>query len=84
MAEIDQISQWVSEYFSGYVRYMTKHHPDLFNKFYTNIQPPQRIGGCIGIMQGKVHSDEDYAEIMKISKEFCQKYEHPVNFPKDF
>ncbi len=82
--DIDQITQWVKEYYAGYEKYMLKHHFELYNMFYTNIHPPQRIGGCVGIMQGAKHSNEDYAEIMRISKEFCEKYEHPVNFPKEF
>ena len=81
---IENIGRWVSEYFAGYSKYMTKYYSELFNKFYMNIQPPQKIGGCIGIMKGKIHSDEDYAEIMRITKEFCEKYEHPINFPKGF
>lgn len=81
---IENISRWVSQYFDGYVKYMRKYHPDLFDKFYNNILPPQRIGGCVHIGQGAKHSDEDYAEIMKISKEFCEKYENPIDFPKDF
>ena len=84
MDNIENITRWVSEYFSGYDKYMWKHHLELYNKFYMNIHPPQHIGGCVGIMQGKIHSDEDYAEIMKISKEFCEKYKNPSNFPPDF
>lgn len=82
--DIDGITNWVREYFIGYEKYMLRHHLELYNKFYMNIHPPQRIGGCIGIMQGKIHSDEDYDEIIKITKEFCEKYENPVDFPKDF
>ena len=81
---VDNITIWVSEYFSGYDKYMRKYHLDLYNKFSMNIHPPQNIGGCVGIMKGRIHTDEEYAEIMRISKEFCEKYEHPINFPKDF
>ncbi len=81
---MEETTQWVNQYWVGYVKYMTKHYPELFEKFDTNIHPPQKIGGCVGIMQGKNHSDKDYAEIMKVSKEFCEKYENPYFFPKDF
>ena len=81
---IEAITQWVHEYWIGYCTYMQKYHAELYNKFVMNIHPPQRIGGCVGIMQGAIHSDKDYAEIMRISKEFCEKYEHPINFPKEF
>lgn len=81
---IENITKWVSEYFTGYDKYMRTYHLELYNKFYNNIMPPQHIGGCVMISQGKIHTDEDYAEIMKVSKEFCEKYEHPINFPKDF
>ena len=81
---VEQVTQWVNEYWTGYFKYMTKYHKELYLKFEMNIRPPQHIGGCVGIMQGKIHSDKDYAEIMKISKEFCEKYENPINFPKDF
>lgn len=82
--DIESISQWVGEYWYGYQNYMMKHHGEIFVKFFGNIHPPQKIGGCIGIMQGAIHSDEDYNEIMKITKEFCEKYRNPVNFPKVF
>ena len=82
--DIDSVTKWVSEYYEGYEKYMMKYHRVLYLKFYNNIHPPQRIGGCVGIMQGKVHTNEEYAEIMKISKEFCEKYEHPIHFPKEF
>ena len=82
--DIDNVTNWVREYYLGYEKFMIKNHPELYNKFYMNIHPPQMIGGGIGIMQGKIHSDKDYAEIMRISKEFCEKYEHPINFPKEF
>jgi len=81
---IDNVTNWVREYFQGYDKYMRKYHLELYNKFYMNIHPPQQIGGCVGIMQGKIHCDEDYAEIMRISKEFCEKYENPINFPTEF
>lgn len=81
---IENVTNWVREYWDGYCRYMVKHHPVIFFKFQMNIMPPQKIGGCVGIMQGAIHSDEDYVEIMKISKEFCEKYENPINFPKYF
>lgn len=84
MDDINEISQWVSQYYAGYDKYMRTHHAELYNKFYMNIHPPQRIGGCVGIMQGRIHSDEDYAEIMKISKGFCEKYPNPINFPREF
>jgi hypothetical protein len=81
---IEETTQWVFEYYTGYEKYMRKHHFKLYEMFYMNIHPPQKIGDCVGIMQGKIHTDKDYAEIMKISKEFCEKYENPINFPKDF
>jgi hypothetical protein len=81
---IDNISQWVYQYDEGYTKYMTKYYPELYRKFEMNIHPPQRIGGCMHIGQGRIHSDEDYAEIMKVTKEFCEKYPNPINFPKDF
>lgn len=82
--DIDTITAWVSSYYAGYEKYMQKHHNELYQKFYMNIQPPQGIGAGIGIMQGKIHSDEDYTEIMKITREFCLKYENPRDFPKEF
>ncbi len=82
--DIDIITKWVFAYYAGYERYMQKHHLKLYNHFYMNIHPPQKIGGGIGIMQGKIHSDEDYKEIMRITNEFCNQYENPINFPKEF
>ena len=61
---IENITNWVREYFMGYDKYMRKHHHKLYDKFYNNILPPQNIGGCVMISQGEIHSDEDYAEIM--------------------
>lgn len=86
MAEyvIEQTTQWVSEYWDGYMRYIIKYHPELYLKFATNIFPPQKIGGGIGITKGAIHSEEDYAEIMNITGDFCRKYENPINFPKEF
>ncbi len=81
---IEETTQWVHDYYVGYEKYMQKYHSKLYSKFYMNIHPPQEIGGCVGIMKGKIHTDEDYAEVMKISKKFCEKYENPRNFPKDF
>lgn len=81
---IEEITKWVNAYHLGYDRYMRKNHFDLYNKFYNNILPPQDIGGCVMISKGKIHSAEDYAEIMKISKYFCEKYNNPQDFPTDF
>lgn len=81
---IEQISQWVHEYYEGYQKYMTKYHLELFNKFYQNIHPPQRIGGGCHIGKSARNTDEDYAEILKISKEFSEKYPNPIDFPKEF
>lgn len=81
---MENIQRWVFAHHEGYHKYMNKYYPELYSKFYINIHPAQRIGGCVGIMQGAKHSDEDYAEIMKISKEFCEKYPNPRDFPQDF
>lgn len=52
--DIGSIQQWVGEYWNGYYRYMLINHPEIFSKFIPhNIFPPQRIGGGIGISQGK-------------------------------
>ncbi len=80
----DVITAWVTAYYLGYEKFMQKHHLQLYSKFYMNINPPQKIGGCIGIMQGAIHSDEDYKEIMSITHDFCVKYENPQDFPKEF
>ena len=80
---IDNVTKWVTEYYAGYHKFMSKHHLELYNKFYNNIFPPQSIGACVMIGKGS-QSDEDYNEIIKISKEFCETYENPRNFPLDF
>ena len=80
---IEQIQKWVHEYFQGYVKFMHKHHLELFNKFYQNIHPPQYIGGGILLGKSAKNTDEDYAEIMRITKEFCDQYPNPVDFPKE-
>jgi len=46
--------------------------------------PPRKIGDPVRIMKGAHHSDADYAEIMRITQEFCDKYPSPVDFPKEF
>ncbi len=85
---IEDIQKWVSTHSDGYDKYMRKYYPDLYIKFcnmnFNSILPPQRIGGCISIMRARVHTDEDYNEMMKVSKEFCDKYPDPYKFPKDF
>ncbi len=81
---IENIQNWVSAYHEGYHKYMVKNHAELYKKFSMNIFPPQEIGGCIGIMQGAIHSDEDYAEIMKVTGEFCEQYPNPKDFPQEF
>lgn len=80
----DETQDWVRPYFNGYVRYMLMHHPDLYIKFRGNIFPPQTIGSVITILQGAIHSDEDYNEILRITDEFCNKYKNPVDFPAEF
>jgi hypothetical protein len=81
---IEQTQQWIGEYYRGYQQYMLKHYPELFNKFYQNIHPPQRIGGGVMIGKSARNTDDDYAEIMKISREFSDLYPNPINFPKEF
>lgn len=81
---IEQIEQWSAEYFQGYYKFMIAHHPELYNKFEKNIHPPQRIGGGPTIGKSARNTEEDYIEILRITKEFCQKYQNPINFPKDF
>jgi hypothetical protein len=80
----DATTPTVFQYYRGYESYMRKYHGNLFIKFYTNIHPPRKIGDCVRIMQGAKHSNEDYAEIMRITNEFCQKYPSPADFPKEF
>jgi hypothetical protein len=84
MDNIEQTQQWVHEYFDGYVKFMSKYHKELLGKFFQNVHPPQHIGGGVLIGRSARNTDEDYAEIMRVSKEFCEKYEHPINFPKEF
>jgi hypothetical protein len=81
---MNQIEIWITEYFAGYVKYMSKHHPELFNKFFQNIHPPQHIGGGILLGKSARNTDQEYAEIMKITKEFCTKYPNPIDFPSEF
>jgi hypothetical protein len=82
--EIHDATRSVFDYYRGYESYMQKYHKDLYIKFYTNIHPPRKIGDCVRIMQGAKHSNEDYTEIVRISKEFCEKYPSPADFPKEF
>ena len=81
---IENIGRWSSEYFAGYVKYMSKYHQELFNRFYQNIHPPQKIGGGVMVGRSARNTDEEYDEIMGITKEFCNKYDNPIDFPKEF
>ncbi|HLY71891.1 MAG TPA: hypothetical protein VKR53_19290 [Puia sp.] len=82
--EIPGTTRSVFDYYRGYETFMRKYHNDLFIKFYTNIHPPRKIGDCVRIMQGARHSNEDYAEISRISREFCATYPGPDDFPATF
>jgi hypothetical protein len=81
---IENIGRWVHEYWQGYLKYMGKNHLALFNKFHQNLQPPQKIGGGILVGKSAKNTDEDHAEILRVTKEFCETYKNPVNFPKEF
>lgn len=70
----DELSREVSRHFSAYEAYMLKNHARLYRQFYNNIHPPQAFGECVGIAQSAHDSDEDYEEIRRISREFCEKY----------
>jgi hypothetical protein len=74
----------VFQYYRGYETFMRKYHKDLFIKFYTTIHPPRKIGDPVRIIKGAHHSEGDYAEIMRITSEFSQKYSSPADFPAEF
>lgn len=81
---IENITQWVHEYWNGYCTYMEKFYPVQFFRFVNNIYPPQKIGGGIMISQAAIHTNEEYDEIMKITGKFCRTYENPIDFPSEF
>lgn len=68
----NELHKLISAYYHKYEKFMLKNHRDLYMKFEkNNIHPPQKLGECVGIMKGAKHSDKDYAEIMRISREYC-------------
>ena len=81
---IEETTQWIKDYYWCYERYIRRHHIDLYIKFYRYFDRPQKIGDCISVMQSEIHSREDYAEIIRVTKEFCEKYENHEDFPEDF
>jgi hypothetical protein len=74
----------VFQYYRGYETYMRKYHKDLFIKFYTTILPPRKIGDPVRITKGAHHSEADYAEIIRLTNEFGEKYPSPLDFPEAF
>lgn len=55
-----------------YIKALDKE--ELYKKFSGNIHPPQNWDECFMISKGKVHSEKDYNEMIKILSDFCGKY----------
>ena len=78
MDDVDETTRWVDAYNTMYINYMYKNHRELYDKFEKNIHPPQHIGGGPMIGRSARNTDEEYEEIMRISKDFCEKYPEPT------
>jgi hypothetical protein len=78
----ENIPSWTLKYLEGYEAYMWKNYPNQYAKVHhRNILLPERAGERIHIKQSVKHSKKDYAEIVKITNEFCKKYPDPKSFP---
>jgi hypothetical protein len=78
----ENIPSWTLKYLEGYEAYMWKNYPNQYAKVHhRNILLPERVGERIHIKQSVKHSKKDYAEIVKITNEFCKKYPDPKSFP---
>ncbi len=78
----ENISSWTLKFLEGYEAYMWKHYPDQYAKVHhSNVLLPEGTGERIHIRQSAKHSDQDYAELVRITNEFCDKYSDPTEFP---
>ena len=78
----ENIPAWTLKYLEGYEAFMWKYYPNQYAKVHhLNIVLPEYSGQGIYIRQSIKHSNKDYREIERITKEFCEKYPDPKSFP---
>ena len=78
----ENLPDWPLKYLEGYEAFMWKYYPNQYAKVHhRNILLPARRGEGIHIKQSAKHSKKDYAQIVKITNEFCSKYPDPNSFP---
>lgn len=75
--------RWKHLYFMGDTkRFMQSHYDDFYNKFYATFLPPKEVEGKICISDSHLNNDVDYAKVVKVTEDFCEKYPTPFDFPE--